>query len=430
MSSAGTLGLIAYRVAGYLATPLINRKLRQRAKIGKEDSKRIGERLGRASKPRPVGPLVWVHAASVGESLAAYNLIERIHELYPALQFLLTTGTVTSANLVGPQLPPFVIHQFAPVDLPSVSRRFLDQWNPDAALFLESEFWPNLLLGLARRSIPSVLVNGRVSPDSHAKWSTLRPVISDLLSRFEICLAQSARDADFLLDLGARSVFTTGNIKDAAPPLSVDESVLRNAQSAIGERPCWVAASTHPGEETIVAQTHLALTRQIPDLLTIIVPRHQERGPAILHSLEEGGVQVALRSRGDEIDRDTSVYLADTMGEMGLWYRLCQIVFVGGSLVERGGQNPLEPARLSCALLFGPNMSNFEEISSDLVSCGAARRVSSSAELEGMLRELLLGPESCRAMLLAALDYSAKGGSAMSATMTHLEPVLSRIRFD
>ncbi|NQV79671.1 MAG: 3-deoxy-D-manno-octulosonic acid transferase [Alphaproteobacteria bacterium] len=427
MSVAGTLGLASYRLAGHLAGPIVRHKLRRRAKVGKEDPKRIGERFGHTSAARPDGPLLWIHAASVGESLAALPLIESIHALHEEIHFLLTTGTVTSANLLKTQLPPYVNHQYAPVDLPAVARRFLDHWKPDAALLLESEFWPNMLLGLDRRGIPRALVNGRVSPESYARWSSLRPVIADLLAGFHVCLAQTQRDAEFLRDLGAGHVVTTGNIKEAAGPLIVDEQELNVACAAAGDRPLWLAASTHPGEEVAVARVHFDLCRRFPDILTIIVPRHPDRGLDIQIAIQELGLVVARRSQGEKLGPTTAVYIADTLGELGLWYRLCPVVFVGKSLVGKGGQNPLEAARLGCALLFGPFMSNFEQISADLVGCGAAQRVQDEGDLRVVVAALLDDREIPLSMARAGLDYTAARGQALETTMTHLDPILGGI---
>ena len=389
MSSVGALGLASYRVAGFLAGPLVRRKLRDRARRGKEDPARLAERFGVASVPRPTGVLIWVHAASVGESLAALPLIDEIHAKHASFRFLVTSGTVTSAIVMQKMLPPFAVHQYAPVDLPVVARRFLNHWDPNLALLLESEFWPNVLLGLDKRDIPRVLVNGRVSPESHRRWSALRPVIASLLAKFEICLAQSDRDTGFLEDLGATRAATTGNIKDAAEPLKADGATLEKLTAAVGERPLWVAASTHPGEEIAAAQVHKDLLRHYPDLLTIIVPRHPERGTDIYRDIERLGLSASRRGGGDALDVTTAIYVADTLGELGLWYRLAPVVFVGKSLKGTGGQNPLEPARLNCALIFGPSMSNFEQISKDLLFYGAARRASDQFDLCGVLADLL-----------------------------------------
>lgn len=428
MSVAGSLGLASYRFAGFLAGPIVRRKLRNRAARGKEDPARLSERLGVASAQRPPGPLIWIHAASVGESLAALPLIDDIYNRYAEFRFLVTSGTVTSAAIMAERLPPFVTHQYAPVDLPAVTHRFLDHWCPDVALLLESEFWPNMLLGLDRRGIPRVLVNGRVSPDSHRRWSALHPVIERLLSGFEVCLAQSERDAGFLRELGAPTVVTTGNIKDGAAPLAVDQDQLEALEASVGGRPLWVAASTHPGEEIAAARAHKALHDRYPDLLTIIVPRHPERGNDIQREIEGLGLLVSRRGGGEKLGPDTDIYLADTLGELGLWYRLASVVFVGKSLVGAGGQNPLEPARLNCALLFGPSMSNFEQISEELLSCGAARRVADEGELGEALADLLGHRETSVTMAQAGLDYGASGGEAIERTMAHLEPLLAGVR--
>jgi 3-deoxy-D-manno-octulosonic-acid transferase len=424
MNGGGALGLVSYRVAGFLAGPFVRHKLRDRARRGKEDPTRLPERFGIASALRPSGVLIWIHAASVGESLAALPLIDEIHARHSGFKFLVTSGTVTSATVMQKALPTFAVHQYAPVDLPIVSRRFLDHWTPDIALLLESEFWPNLLLGLDKRAIPRVLVNGRVSPESHRRWSALRPVIAQLLAKFEICLGQSDRDTGFLEDLGATRVATTGNIKDAAEPLAADEATLEGLITTVGGRPLWVAASTHPGEEMAAAQVHLDLLDRYPDLLTIIVPRHPERGTDIQRDIEGLGLTASRRSAGDTLDAATAVYLADTLGELGLWYRLAPVVFVGKSLKGTGGQNPLEPARLNCALIFGPSMASFEQISEDLLSCGAARRVAGQGGLSAALADLLGDHETSQKMARAGLDYCAAGGEALAKTMTYLEPLL------
>jgi 3-deoxy-D-manno-octulosonic-acid transferase len=423
MSRSGAIGLASYRVAGFLAGPIVRRKLRDRARRGKEDLARLPERFGVASAPRPTGVLIWIHAASVGESLAALPLIDEIHARHPSFKFLVTSGTVTSATVMQKVLPTFAVHQYAPVDLPVVARRFLNHWTPDVALLLESEFWPNLLLGLDKRGISRVLVNGRVSPESHRRWSALRPVIALLLAKFEICLGQSDRDTGFLEDLGAARVATTGNIKDAAEPLAADETTLEGLTTTVDGRPLWVAASTHPGEEIAAAQVHQDLIDRYPDLLTIIVPRHPERGTDIQRDIVGLGLTASRRSGGDALDAATAIYIADTLGELGLWYRLAPVVFVGKSLKGTGGQNPLEPARLNCALIFGPSMANFEQISEDLLSCGAARRVADQAGLCADLADLLGDHEMRQKMARAGRDYCVAGGEALAKTMTYLEPL-------
>lgn len=428
MTLTTALGFASYRIAGLLAGPIVRRKLRDRAERGKEDPARLSERFGIASAQRPNSSQIWIHAASVGESLAALPLIDAIHDRYPEFGFLVTSGTVTSATIMQERLPSFAIHQYAPVDIPMVTRRFLNYWQPDIALLLESEFWPNMLLDLDRRAIPRVLVNGRVSPESHRRWTSIHPIIEKLLAGFAVCLAQSDRDAQFLGELGAPNVVATGNIKDGAAPLAADAQQLADLAAIVGERPRWVAASTHPGEEDAAARVHQTLHDRFPDLLTIIVPRHPERGVGIQKEIEELGLAVARRSAGDSLSPDTTIYVADTLGELGLWYRLAPVVFVGKSLVGTGGQNPLEPARLGCALVFGPSMSNFEQISEELLSCGAARRIADQEDLATVLADLLGQPEMMDEMARAGLDYGATGGKALAHTMVHLEPLLEAAR--
>ena len=378
-----------YRALTILAAPLIGLYLRRRRAAGKEDPERFAERLGVPGAARPEGPLVWVHAASVGESLAALPLIERILERRAGLHVLVTTGTVTSARLLAERLPGRALHQYAPVDRPDAVRRFLDHWRPGLALWTESEFWPNLVADTQARGIPMVLINGRMSERSFRRWRRLGGLIRRLLAGFALCLAQSPREAERLAALGAVEVRAAGNLKSAAAPLPVDCRALEDLRAATVGRPLWLAASTHPGEETIVAAVHRALAPRHRGLLTIIVPRHPERGPAIADGLRATGLRVSLRSAGDAIVADTEVYLADTLGELGLFYRLSAVAFVGGSLVPHGGQNPLEPARLDCAVVHGPHMANFADFSAAFAAAGAAIEVADGDGLADAVGGLL-----------------------------------------
>ena len=378
-----------YRALTVLATPLIAVYLGRRRRAGKEDPERFSERLGVAGAARPDGMLVWVHGASVGESLAALPLIERILESRDSLHILVTTGTVTSARLMAERLPPRAQHQYAPIDRPDAVRGFLDHWRPDLALWNESEFWPNLLTETQARGIPMILVNGRMSDRSYKRWKLMRGMIRPLLDGFALCLAQSEQDAKRLRDLGAGAVHAIGNLKSAAAPLPVDQAALDELRDAVASRPLWLAASTHPGEETIAAASHRALAADHPGLLTIIAPRHPERGPTIAAGLRETGLTVALRSAGEPIDRSIDVYIADTLGELGLFYRLAPVAFVGGSLVAHGGQNLLEPARLGCAIIHGPHMANFAAFAAAFAAAHGAIEVADGAGLTAALGGLL-----------------------------------------
>jgi 3-deoxy-D-manno-octulosonic-acid transferase len=368
----GVLGL--YRLVGRAGRPLVRGHLRRRAERGREDAGRLGERFGHAGRERPEGPLVWFHGASVGESLSALPLIGRVREAWPGLNLLVTTGTVTSAKLLAERLPEGVIHQYIPIDLPTEVGRFLDHWRPDLGLLIESELWPNLLTAAHQRAVELILVNGRMSKASYKSWRRLPPVIRRLLTLFSLTLAQTPENQRHFKELGAVDPQCLGNLKFAAPPLSADAQALAALTETLGDRPRWLAASTHPGEDELAAEVHTNLAGRRPGLLTLIVPRHPGRGPDIAQSLGARGLAVARRGAGQAPSDHTEVYVADTIGELGLWYRLAKVVFVGGSLVPHGGQNLLEPAAQGCAILCGPHTMNFARIADDLAAAGALRR--------------------------------------------------------
>ncbi len=331
-----------------------------RVSRGKEDPSRLGERYGRAGRERPVGRLVWVHAASVGETFAVLPLIRRLTA--DKLNVLLTTVTVTAAKIAAERLPAGAFHQFTPIDCKPWTEAFLDHWRPDLAIFVESEIWPQAIMSLAGHGIPLVIANARLSERSFKGWRRYPSIAAAMFSRVALCLAQSARDGERYRLLGAPRVVVTGNLKfDSPPPASTPEAVAA-LREAIGSRPVWVAASTHPGEEELVAEAHRVIAGTFPNLLTIIVPRHPERGADIAAAIAARGLGVARRKAGEAIAPDVSVYIADTLGEIGLFYRVAPVAFTGGSLVEHGGQNPIEPIGLGAAVVHGPHVHNFADI--------------------------------------------------------------------
>ncbi len=409
-----------YRLVTRLATPAILLYLRRRVARGKEDAARIGERLGRASQARPQGALIWLHAASVGEANSVLSLIARIRATRPALHVLMTTGTVSSARLLAGQLPAGVLHQYVPVDQPRWVRSFLDHWHPDLALWVESELWPNLVNETERRRIPMVLLNGRMSRRSFARWQCLPTLVRSLLGGFAVCFAQSAAEGERFRALGARRVLTVGNLKHSADPLPIEAEALAAMTAMLRGRPIWLAASTHEGEEQEIGRAHRAIASVIPGLLTIIVPRHSTRGRAIAAALRAAGLNAALRSARDAVSASTEVYVADTMGELGLFYRAVRVVFVGGSLIPHGGQNLLEPARLDCAILHGPHMANFQEIVNEMSAAGAANEVRDARALADAVITLLREP--------ALRDHQAKAaGRIADARRDVLDRVLREI---
>ncbi len=416
----------SYRCASLLATPVVHAWLAHRRYRGKEDRARFGERLGRPGMPRPEGRLVWMHAVSVGESLSLLPLVERLREALPDVHVLITSGTVTSARLLHERLPAGVFHQFAPVDRPGAVRRFTGHWRPDLAVWVESELWPNLILETAGRDIPMLLVNARVSTRSAERWRRAPHLSRPMLAAFTGVLAQTEADAALFRGLGARNVAVRGNLKNDAPPLPADAQDVAALKRAIGGRPCWVATSTHEGEEEAVGEAVCALRRTFPDLLTILAPRHPERGTSVTEMLERRGLVTVRRSANNTITLETAVFLVDTLGELGLVYRLAGIAFVGGSLAPHGGHNPLEPARLDCALIAGPYTENFAEAYAALEDAGVLDRASDADALAGAVRLLLEdeGAQSSRAT--AAREAAAALGGAAEAALglirDHLEP--------
>ena len=414
-----------YRGATTLAGPLIEAYLRRRERRGREDAARRGERRGIAGLARPAGRLIWLHAASVGESLSLLPLVDRILRRDPGAHVLVTSGTVTSARLMAERLPPRAVHQYVPVDRIAWVRRFLDHWRPDAAIWVESEIWPNLVLETHRRGVPMALVNARMSEKSARSWRRIPRAAAALLRSFQICLAQTESVRQILLDLGARSVDAVGNLKLAAAPLPADDAALAELVRQIGGRPLWLAASTHPGEEDRVARVHLWVRDRVPDLLTIVAPRHPSRGADVTAILEAAGLTATRRSAGGRIDSGTAVYVADTLGEMGLLYRLARVAFIGGTWVDVRGHNPFEAVQLGCAVLFGPDMRNHTEIAAALLAAGAARSVDGPEACAAALTGLLLDTHALDAMGQAGERVAAEQRGVLDRLERALAPLLS-----
>jgi len=387
-----------YRAGTILAVPALRLMLARRVARGKEWADRLGERRGIDPTPRPSGRLLWLHAASVGETVAVLPLLSALARLAPDLTVLMTTGTVTSAELLATRLPELglagrVAHRFVPLDVPAWGARFLDHWRPDAAAFVESEVWPNLLAGCAARRIPTMLLNAGLSDRSFARWRWAGGLARSLFGQFDRVLARDAEGAARLRALGARDVIEAGNLKYAAAPLPVPRIELDRLRRKLAGRPVWLAASTHPGEEAIALAVHARLAARFPGLLTIIAPRHPARGAEV--AAMSGDLPVARRAVGEDPPDRAGLYVADTIGELGLLYALAGLCFVGGSLVRLGGHNPLEPARLGCAVAVGPFTSNCRDAVAVLRGAGALAGVADAAGLGDWVAELL-GDESRR----------------------------------
>lgn len=410
------LGL--YAAATALAEPLAPGVLRRRAKRGKEDPQRLGERLGRAGKARPDGPLVWLHGVSVGESVSLLPLAEALRNQRPDIALLMTSGTRTSAELLARRLPEGVIHQYAPVDAPGAVARFLDHWRPSLGVFVESELWPNLILGARRRGVKLALVSARMTEASARGWRRAPGAARALLAAYDLILPQEAETEARLAGLGAR-IDGRLNLKRVGDPPPADESELARLKAAIGARKVVLAASTHPGEEAILAR---ALDLPAGALL-IVAPRHPERWAEVTALF--AGRRVARRGAGDALTADTEVYVADTLGEMGLLFRLADVVVMGGGFLPGiGGHNPLEPARLAKPIVTGPHVFNNASTYSDMFDEVAVIEAAGAMALGRHVRGLLDNPRIARRIGEAALAYAERQRGALDEALARLAPLL------
>jgi 3-deoxy-D-manno-octulosonic-acid transferase len=420
------VGLRIYRLLSAAAGPFAPILLARRAKHGKESRQRLPERRGESRLARPDGALVWLHGASVGELLSVLPLIERIRAR--GLSMLVTSGTVTSSGLAEQRLPRGVVHQFLPLDVPRFARRFLDHWRPDLALFVESDLWPNLMIEASARNVPMVLINGRLSENSFKRWRHLPSSILNLLGRLDLCLAGTSSDAARFGELGAPQVVTTGNLKLDVPAPPADQARLDALRDAIAGRPVIAAASTHAGEEGVVIDAHGRLRANFPGLLTLIAPRHPERGLGVVEVAAAAGLSAGLRSRGELPKKSTEIYVADTVGELGLIYRLSPVVFIGGSLVRHGGQNPIEAAKLRTAILHGPHVWNFAEIYGALDSAHGAELVNDVSQLTAGFAACLADPEGCTHIADAGYATVENLSGALDRTLSSLDPYLMQLQ--
>lgn len=397
-----------YTYLSIFCAPLWRFFLRRRVRSGKEDARRLPERWGIASRERPEGMLIWMHGASVGESLSALGLIGALQEAFPQMIILMTTGTRASAGILKNRLPPNVIHQMVPCDVPSAIQCFLDFWKPSLALFIESDLWPNLLSLTQQRDIPTILLNGRISDKSFRRWKWVKPLLSPLLTNFKICLVSSNRQAQRLQSLGATTK-VTGNLKFTTPPLTYNKKELQKLKGALGKRPVWFAASTHPGEEALIFKAHKKLRKDFPKLLLILAPRHPHRVSEIQQIAEKDHMTVMVYS--DEKERGSNptiisltlstcgVFLIDTLGDLGLFYHLSPLVFMGGSFVSVGGHNLVEPAQLNCAILHGPLMEKNQDVADAFAQACAAYVVNGPEELAEKVKFLLEDPQKLNELI-------------------------------
>ncbi len=421
-----TLPLQVYRTGLRIGEPALTGLLAWRAQRGKEDPLRLSERRGLPGRARPVGPLAWMHGASVGESLSLIGLVDGM--IGRGFSVLVTTGTRAAAELIGARLPVGAVHQYMPLDAPRWMARFLDHWQPNLAVIAESEIWPNTILALDEREIPLILVNGRMSARSFRGWERCPRTAKALLSRIAICLAQTQEDGERFAKLGAPRVSIAGNLKFDAPVPPADPQQLAYLGAMVAGRPIWIAASTHPGEEAMIAYAHALLKERFPQLLTLIAPRHPVRGAEVVACATTLGLRSARRSAGGRPHPSVDIYVADTIGELGLFYRLAPLGFLGGSLVPRGGQNPIEPVRLDTAVLHGPHIENFGAVYQALDRAGGAVPVQDGVELAAIVGELLGDRARLAGMARAGQSALQPFEGAVARTLAVLDPFVAQMK--
>jgi len=410
---------------------LLSKLLEWRLKRGKEDATRLNERKGIASKPRPNGTLIWLHAASVGEAQSTLILISSITKEMPNAQFMVTSGTVTSAQVMAKRLPGNAFHQFYPLDHPQWTTAFLDHWRPDLILWMESEIWPNMLSQIKQRQIPTLLINARLSQASFNIWNIFSGSAKKLLANFDLILAQTKDDQDRFVKLGANNVIMTDNIKYSAAPLPVHDADLSTLKNSIGARPLWVYASTHEGEELLACRIHSSLVQKVPDLLTIIVPRHPERRGNIAKTCELMNLETVFRGDTKNLPTDdTAIYVADTLGELGTFYALSDIAMIGRSFSDDGGggHNPIEAAQLGCSVMTGPNIQFQEQLFNEMFIANAAYQMDDKSDLLRSLRGLISDDETRQDAILRAQKFAATKTNVINTVMDNLKPFLNILK--
>ncbi len=419
-----TLLYRVYTALTAVVLPFAARARVRRLRRAEVPTHRAHEILGHASAERPGGRLIWVHAASVGESLSVLPLIEAMGRADPAQHFLITSATPTSAALIAARAPGGCIHQYAPLDAGGPLRRFLSRWRPDAAIFVESELWPQMLVQTRARGVPIALVGARLSATSLRRWAKAADTARFILGQFDLILAQNAAMAEALRALApdTTAVETGFNLKSLSPPLPVEPAALAHMQRSTKARPVWVAASTHPGEEAEALAAHAQVLRQHPDALLILAPRHPERGDEVAEVIAAQGLTFTRRSAGDA--PDAQVFLADTLGEMGLWYALARFVFLGGSLRPHGGHNPFEVAHAGAALMTGPHIANFSESFAPLEAAGAVKLVSDADDLARQALVWLDHPDTLDKARAAARGFVADRSAEADGIAQRLIDVL------
>jgi 3-deoxy-D-manno-octulosonic-acid transferase len=422
--------LAVYRLLTGLIAPLVPGLLRGRARRAKEDAARLPERFGDPGGAlRPDGPLVWLHGASVGESQLALALAARLREVRPDLAFLFTSGTVTSARLVGARLGARDLHRFVPVDLPDATARFMAHWRPDLGVLLEGEMWPNLVLAARAAGVPLALANARMTTRSVEGWARVPDTARCLFGAFAAILPADGHTASALEQLTGRALPPAGNLKLAAPVPQPDPVALASLRNALAGRPVWLAASTHPGEEEIALAVQASLQMARPDTLLILAPRHPDRALEVEIACRKAGCPPVRRSTGTVPEARDPVWLWDTLGELNLALALAPVTLMGGSLVPGiGGHNPVEPVDLGSAVISGLGVHNFADLYLALEAAGGAVLCGEKEKLALQVAGLMGDAVARERQITAARAIVAEGAGSMDRAVQTLVGLLPEAR--
>lgn len=413
--------LLIYNILNVLLLPFWAVYLLYRAIKGKEQLSRLPERFGIASLPAPKNKkLIWIHVASVGETMSILTLIDKLKTTLPSCQILLTSGTVTSARIIKDKLKDVVIHQYLPLDNYLCINLFLNHWRPKLVLFVESEFWPCIISETAKRC-KVISVNTRLSPKSCQDWQKYSVLIKPIIDSISLFMPQSLDDMERLKLIGAKNTLYLGNLKYCTNNQIINDKALLKLKAILKGREILLAASTHEGEDKLAAEVYCHLKKQNKDLLLIIAPRHPVRGKKIKQMLEnELGLKIATRSINEKVANDTDVYLADTIGELNYFYSISPIAIVGGSFVPVGGHNIIEPAKLGSAIIIGPYYFNFQEICDEFAEKKAAQFVLDKEECIKAIEKLLKNPKQLK-------SYTNNATKIVTTKNTTLDNMLKKI---
>ena len=383
--------LLIYKILSIILFPIIALIILFRIFQNKEIASRIKERFGLSSKKRPRGKLIWINASSIGEYLATISLIKKIRKIKPKTKILLTTNTKTSAILANKITNKNIFHQFTPHDNPLVIKKFLNYWQPSLVFWMESEFWPIILNETRKYGVKIILLNGRMSNKSFKNWNYFKFFFKEIISNFSLVFTMSKIDEKNFKKLGARNIKFIGNLKFSNQELSYDKKIEKKITKIIRNRPVWLAASTHPGEEIFVSGIHLKLKQRanIKNLLTIIVPRNIKRSLKIKNKIKLNIPSTQL-FQSKSIPRNTEIIIDDSVGQLEIWYKKIKTVFLGKSLPPRGGQNPIEPARNGCAIISG-KMSNFQEIENEMLNSNCILKTDNDEKFYSIAKDCIKG---------------------------------------